>query len=360
MTNPYEPPRETDIPASPAATPPAPAKANPTIRAVPIAFALGSAASSLALGFGTTVLLMENVARDAFGETNLQVALAFLVVQAATWGGLAEMAMARGAGGLSIAPIASVASALAKIMWFSISATEGSRPSAVVRGSIWACVLLDVLMVLSFSGVLLRARESEQRRLERAAMKLGTTAATTGTVESSETVAAAVKPQGASEVTGVLETPEDAKASATLVADAWAWLAMLGVLGAALSPGLAARGACAALGVLGGYLAFRAEGGARSLGRLVTSAHGIATLVVGMVIGWFVAGERAQLLDPGFLAVSRLEGARHCYVQRANPAEEGGLAMWEIRCSEKPRIVGWDGARQRVIDGEELRSRRGH
>ena len=216
--------------------------------------------------------------------------------------------------GLWLAPLFSVATALGKLMWFALTRAEGAPPDSDMMASISVCVLLDAVMLPSFAGVLFRARESSEE-------------------------AAEVK---------------------SVAADAWSWLAMIGVLSAALAPGWAVRGACAALGVLGGYLAFRAEGSNRPWSRVAASGYGIATLGVGLFIGLAMVAERSLLLDPGFQAVSRLDMARYCGVHRADPPEEAGLAMWELRCGGPPYPVGWDSVQQRVIQGEELRSRRGH
>ncbi len=285
------------------------------IPAVALAFALGTAVCSLSLGL--LPVLIEIDGAPSFQRVDLLVlggvALIFASVQGLVWG--MSIGFARGlrpALSLLLFSLLAVGNGVLKLAILGFALQETRRPSLVPRWGSWLAAGCDLLLLLSFAGVL-----GAQDRARRG------------------------------------DAPEHAPRRA-----AWSWLVLIAALGALIAPYLGLRLGAAAILLFAGWSWRRAvPAGARA--RSFLNAPSLVTLAVGLALAGVRAHEHHGLSSPALLGVYALPTTPHCAVRPAEDFIIEGGSLWSIDCSAgQRRLIGWDEGAHRAIEGEELNKRR--
>jgi hypothetical protein len=285
------------------------------IPAVPLAFALGTAVCSLALGL--LPVLLEIDGAPSFQRVDLLVlggvALLVALVQGFAWGmGIGFARGLRRAHALLLFSLLALGSGVLELAVLGFALQEARRPSLFPRYGSWLAAACDLLLLLSFAGVL-GAHDRARRG----------------------------------------DAPDDAPRRA-----AWSWLVLIAALGVLIAPYLGLRLGAAAILLFAAWSWRRAvPAGARA--RSLLNVSSVVTLAVGLALAGLRAHEHRGLSSPALLGVYALPTAQHCAVQPADDFIVEGGSLWSIACSPGQRqLVGWDEGAHRAIEGEELSTRR--
>jgi hypothetical protein len=282
--------------------------------AVPLAYALGTCVCAVSMGLLPVLLEMDGAvdwsAEDvaALGTLTLVV----VVVEGLFWGAAVELTLGLGRwiAALVLGALAA-GGGVVKLAVLGFALQEARRPSLFPRWGSWLAAGCDLLLLLSFAGVL--GADDRARR---------------------------------GEAPG--EVPRRA---------AWSWLSLIAALGVAIAPYLGLRLVAAAVLGVALWSFRRVLPGATA--RAFLGVPAALTLAVGVALAVGTAREHRVLSSPGLLGVSALPVAQHCYVRPAADFAVTGGSLWSVECSPgERRLVGWDEAGHRALEGEDLARRR--
>jgi len=282
---------------------------------VPLAYALGTAVCAVSIGLLPVLLEMDGAVESSAGAVAAlgTVTLVVVVVQGLFWGAAVELTLGldRWIAALVLGAVAA-GTGVVKLAVLGFALQETRHPSLFPRWGSWLASGCDLLLLLSFAGVL-----------------------------------------GAHDRACRGDVPPEAPQRA-----AWSWLSLIAALGVAIAPYLGLRlVAAAVLGVALGSLRRVVAPGATV--RAFVDVPSALTLAAGVALAVGTTREHRALSSPGLLGVSALPGAQHCYVRPASDFVVAGGSLWSIECSPGQRwLVGWDEVRGRALEGEELAGRR--
>ncbi|MEO7332187.1 MAG: hypothetical protein ABI193_26660 [Minicystis sp.] len=285
------------------------------IPAVPLAFALGTAACSLSLGL--LPVLLEIDGAPSFQRVDLlvlgSVALVVASVQGFAWAlGLDFARGLRRALSLLLLSMFALGSGLLKLAILGFALQETRRPSLVPRWGSWLAAGCDLLLLLSFASVL-GAHDRARRG----------------------------------------DAPEDAPRHA-----AWSWLVLIAALGTLIAPYLGLRLGAAAILLFAGW-SWQHAVPKEARTRTFLNVPSAVILAIGLALAGVRIHEHLELSSPALLGVYALPTAQHCWVRPAEDFVVEGGSLWSIECSAgQRRLIGWDEAGRRAIEGEELSARR--
>lgn len=286
-----------------------------TPRAVAIAFALGTAVCSVSLGILPVIFEIEGAPSWQAADMAVLAVVTLVVasVQGFAWGaGVYAAIGVRRWIALSLLGAAAIGSGVLKLAAIGFVAQETRRPSLIPMWGTWLAAGCDLLLILSFAGVLGRSDRASRG-----------------------------------------DAPHEDPASA-----AWVWLVMTSMLGTAIAPYLGLRLLAAAVFAFALIKWLRATP-AGPRWRAWLEVPVVAMLVVGIAVAVVRTSEHRRLSAPGLLGVYALPSAQHCFVRPANDCAVEGGSLWSIECSPgQQALIGWDEARGHAIEGEDLASRR--